>query len=718
MIKLSAISPKTLISMGGSQGVSSPEEMQLKSLLEQMAYSMLESKAPNLMSYVTSFKPIEFDIDSNRAVGAFSLNINGVSILIPIVMSSGKVKSPEVFYDIGTDTYLPLEDGWIKEVQSKLLNSLGAPSKAPPGLSSDVDIRALTLPPTTGRFVYASLKDVNKIDVKYVLSVVDNNTKVAFANTLRSNKEILKSFIKYHGSSSLQYLKPTYYKTSSASNTNTEICKVLTPSSNVSEFKKYFGKHSEYAFQESCVKGYVTIDTRKHASILVDSEMPLSSTTMARSGITEPKSPGVYNIVSNNGTVSKVVIIPKVYNADACHTASDAFSVVRGVPKEYLVIDEKNRVGVFKNIIALYTTEKASSFTTIKSAMLEDEPANGDKLFLSILAGEVTSAVYFNDGITRVVINEDHDSTAMYQGDSVTFTKSSAIKNPRCVKKQDGSYSHIVPNIFYPANVSSEKLDQSDFISDPAEMLRFVNSNLVKLSSEVVRVKKANDSTYTINGINSGDIASTLVKIGSLGINVTTSSNTVSGMQDGSSKLFYNIPIHNVPKLASIFGPDNQQQGQSGGMPPEQMGGMPMQPGMPPEQMGGMPMQPGMPPEQMGGMPMQPGMPPQSEQAMQDAANLNDQDTFNAAMTGSLLSYNQLNESIAGEVPKIEKALDGSARILVSVQMREDDLVAQIGQQGYSELENNLKKVLSSLGKVVLTLTKQRNMSALPEGSA
>jgi hypothetical protein len=97
-IKLAAISPKTIVSMGGNQGVSSPEELQLKELLQQMAYAMLQSKAPNLMPYITSFKPIEFDIDSNKAVGAFSLALNGVNIMIPIIMASGKVKSPEVFY--------------------------------------------------------------------------------------------------------------------------------------------------------------------------------------------------------------------------------------------------------------------------------------------------------------------------------------------------------------------------------------------------------------------------------------------------------------------------------------------------------------------------------------------------------------------------------------------------------------------------------------------
>jgi hypothetical protein len=155
------------------------------------------------------------------------------------------------------------------------------------------------------------------------------------------------------------------------------------------------------------------------------------------------------------------------------------------------------------------------------------------------------------------------------------------------------------------------------------------------------------------------------------------------------------------------------------GMPPDQMGGMPPQ-GMPPDQMGGMPPQ-GMPPDQMGGMPPQgmpgqPGMAPQAQQTMEAASNLNDESIFNASAAASLLQYNPLNEAVAQELPNIEKALDSTARILVSVQMREAELAQQIGQDAYNELEGNLRKVLGGLGDIILSLHKQKSMTSLPEG--
>jgi hypothetical protein len=121
----------------------------------------------------------------------------------------------------------------------------------------------------------------------------------------------------------------------------------------------------------------------------------------------------------------------------------------------------------------------------------------------------------------------------------------------------------------------------------------------------------------------------------------------------------------------------------------------------------------GMPPQ---GMPGQPGMAPQAQQTMEAASNLNDESIFNASAAASLLQYNPLNEAVAQELPNIEKALDSTARILVSVQMREAELAQQIGQDAYNELEGNLRKVLGGLGDIILSLHKQKSMTSLPEG--
>jgi hypothetical protein len=730
MIKLSAISPKTIVSMGGDQGASTPEEAQLKELLSQMAYSMLNSKAPNLAPYITSFKPLELDLDSNKAVGAFSLDLNGKNIMIPIVMSDGKVKPPEVFYSKEQDAFLPLNNKWMEEIQKAEAAGLGQNVEAPDSLSGDVDIRALTLPPTTGRFVYASYRDIH---LPSVIDNCDNLTKVAFSEVLKSNSKILKAFVKYNGASSVELLRPRHSQVKVASDTSRQWA-VLTSSSPKSDYIKFFGEKYASAYSTALSSGYVVSDFRKQADVLVDTEVPLNSSIMAQSGITEPNFPGVYNIAKPDGKTDKVFVIPRPFLAgesygDSKSTNGNAWLTNYdteagrvssgsdyGMPntnkeKQYLVIDSNKRVGLFRKIIALSTTENMDNSSVIEEAMSERKPKNGDKLFVSIRGGDITNAAYFPEGISEVVDTGTGDIVAKYMGRRVVFTSSRAVKVPKVISTSPnfsaalggnvgvnvGDTTYIVPITYTPISVSGQ-LDSSEYIADPDVLRNTVMEKISSLARTSIRVKRSSDGSWAVNGDYFDDRKSALAKIASMGINAKLADSSMSKVRANSSKVFHSIPISNLTKLSSIFGPD-----------PAPPAAPPAPAGMPPEQMGGMPPQ-GMPPEQMG------GMPPQAQQTMQAAANVNDESIFNASAAASLLQYNPLNEAVAQELPNIEKALDSTARILVSVQMREAELVSQIGQDSYNELESNLRKVLGGLGDIILTLHKQKSMTSLPEG--
>jgi hypothetical protein len=752
MIKLSAISPKTIVSMGGDEGSSTPEEAQLKELLSQMAYSMLQSKAPNLAPYITSFKPLELDLDSNKAVGAFSLDLNGKNIMIPIVMSDGKVKPPEVFYSKEQDAFLPLNNKWMEEIQKAEAANLGENVEAPESLSGDVDIRALTLPPTTGRFVYASYRDIH---LPSVIDNCDNLTKVAFSEVLKKNSGILKALVKYNGAGAVELLRPRHYATKVAS-VATKQWAVLDSASPKSEYVKFFGEKYASAYSKALNVGFVATDFRKQADILVDTEVPLDSSVMAQSGITEPNFPGVYNIAKLDGKTDKVFIVPNPFMAGEAYGDSETdngnawlknYDTEAGkLPvgkdygmrntnksKAYLVVDSSKRVGVFRKIVALSTTENLDTSSVMSEAMSERKPKNGDKLFVSIRNGEITNAAYFPEGISNVTDTGSGDILAQYMGRRVVFTSSRAVKVPKIVSSSAnftggmgsnvgvnvGDSTYIVPITFTPISVSGS-IDQSEYIEDADILRNTIMEKVSSLAKSTLRVKRSSDGSWAVNGQYFDDKKSALSKIASLGINVVVANDSISKIKLNSSKVFHAIPPRNIVKLSSIFGPDQAPPAPQG-MPPEQMGGMPPQ-GMPPEQMGGMPPQ-GMPPEQMGGMPPQGmppeqmgGMPPQAQQTMQAAANLNDESIFNASAAASLLQYNPLNEAVAQELPNIEKALDSTARILVSVQMREAELVSQIGQDSYNELESNLRKVLGGLGDIILTLHKQKSMTSLPEG--
>jgi len=108
-------------------------------------------------------------------------------------------------------------------------------------------------------------------------------------------------------------------------------------------------------------------------------------------------------------------------------------------------------------------------------------------------------------------------------------------------------------------------------------------------------------------------------------------------------------------------------------------------------------------------------MPQETAMPMEAAAGLGDKGMFDAATLGALTQMNPLNEAISNELPNVEKALDSVARILVSVQMRSNELVSQLGPDDYSELEDNLRTTLSGLGSIILSVHKQRNLQSLPE---
>ena len=92
--------------------------------------------------------------------------------MVPVVMSDGKVKPPELMYSEESKTYVPLTEDWMSEIGNPDSSYLGKSAKAPSTLSSDMDVRAITLPPSTGRFVYASY---SKTDL---LTNIDNSDNI------------------------------------------------------------------------------------------------------------------------------------------------------------------------------------------------------------------------------------------------------------------------------------------------------------------------------------------------------------------------------------------------------------------------------------------------------------------------------------------------------------------------------------------------------------
>jgi hypothetical protein len=681
MIKLAAISPKTMQEQE-QQGVGSPEEAQLKQLFTDLAYGMLEGKAPTVVPNVTDFRVLEVDIVGNKAVGAFSLQVGSKKAMIPIVMSDGKVKPPELIYSEQSKTYVPLSDKWVQEMSNPESNYLGKSAKAPKTLSSDMDVRALTLPPSTGRFVYASH---DRTKLLRTIDSCDDTTKVAFSTMLRGNKLLLKTAMKYHGSDLVIALKPSFKKEASQE----PRVFILDTTSSSEEFENAFGSAKLSAYKVARDSGVVTRDLRAWAKVAVSKESPLNLDPNSTSGLTNPRSPGLYTVVTSGGKKDKVVIIPNPFTQYTLESGR-----VRDEIKSYLVIRPTGRYALVQgDILAIPDNTPLPPTSRVAKAIsgYKGEIKNGMNLFIGVKGDGVTNAVILEDPIKRVAKNAD-GFTAMSGGTPVVITTSKGVSIP---KRVDGIL--YIPGHYVGLKVSKvAKL--TDLLKDTDQLSKVVATKLDDVSDATLKVAHNRAGNYWVcDGLRFETKKDLLTKVASLGVNVDVIRKDIPSILSAGTKRYSLVSPRNLTKLSSIFGPEPQMGPPPGGMPPPPPGGMPPPPG-------GMPPPPG-------------GMPAEGPQMMEAAAGLGDQEMFDSAATAQLISANPFNEAVANELPSVEKAMDSVARILVSIQLREAQLIEQLGPDEFAALEENLRKVLGGLGDIILSVHAQKRMSALPEGA-
>lgn len=155
------LSPATSQAMG----VPAPEEEArlFEEKFGQMAYQVFNSQFPDLVGSIVTFKIIDSNIENNSAVGAFILDHQGQFIYVPVVLSDNQLKPLDLAYVKDEDIFVPLTTEWIDELSKGTLNTLGEGVKMPKTVATDVDIRNIVVPPTTGRYSYASVSPKNRL---------------------------------------------------------------------------------------------------------------------------------------------------------------------------------------------------------------------------------------------------------------------------------------------------------------------------------------------------------------------------------------------------------------------------------------------------------------------------------------------------------------------------------------------------------------------------
>jgi hypothetical protein len=148
----------------------------------QMAYQAFSSKFPDLMHDVVTFKVLDVDMTKSSGVGAFILEKNGEFVYIPAVISDNMLKPFDLMYVKSKDIFLPLSSQWMEEIAKSTISNMGEGTKLPETVATDVDIRNLVVPPTTGRYSYASVSPRARLEAAASEPLGRKLTKLASGN--------------------------------------------------------------------------------------------------------------------------------------------------------------------------------------------------------------------------------------------------------------------------------------------------------------------------------------------------------------------------------------------------------------------------------------------------------------------------------------------------------------------------------------------------------
>ena len=125
--------------------------------LGQMAYQNFAAKFPDLVEHIVTFKTLGSDAEAGSGFGTFILDLSGETVYVAATFHDSGLSPLEIMYVKSRDAFVPFTTDWVREVERSAHQELGTPAKLPDTVATDVDIRNLVVPPTTGRYSYASL---------------------------------------------------------------------------------------------------------------------------------------------------------------------------------------------------------------------------------------------------------------------------------------------------------------------------------------------------------------------------------------------------------------------------------------------------------------------------------------------------------------------------------------------------------------------------------
>ena len=479
-----------------------------------LAYRAFQKTQPELVSNVLTFRVLDVDAESGTGIGTFILQNEQDIVFVPCVVSENSVKPLDLFYSRSNDRFYPFTSEWLRESSKDNVNQLGSGVRAPKSMPTDVDIRNLVVPPTTGRYSYASdMEDVAWLPFLVavrkektaefageprfldLIGATSNGFKTAFAKVLHRRPKIAKLFAEFYGAEKVANAISRREKTAQEHRKEVPMTKsvaIMTNATPVAQIKRELKPgEAALAFKQIRLHGFYVKDPRP----ATDSIYSFAESDLC---LQQPTVPGVYKVYLTAGGAEPAIIIPKPVSVH--RRRSDEARFPYGyyhddrnrdsglkLRRGFLVLFQDGRYAIMDDMVAEPITNVAhKEVQDFLETMTKPAPANGEY-------GVLISA-------------DDMDIRALepMAAENVVSTKNRTTFN--------GAYHHtIIMNksmsgngIVYPQDSDTlmvagsfrwfkcgKQLANSEILATPGAVFRLVEYGLLKQGAQKILVKKA-----------------------------------------------------------------------------------------------------------------------------------------------------------------------------------------------------------------------------------
>lgn len=583
------------------EGPPEDEEEIFSKGFSDLAYRAFQKAHPELYGDLVSFRVLATEAPTGEGVGAFILKRDQEVIFIPAVLADNAVKPLDLMYVRSKDRFYPLTPEWLSKATAGGVSSLGLGVEPPKDLNTDVDIRNLVVPPTTGRYSYAA--DVSTITDRELLGVfraayenekraaadapfifpdvvrrMPPTVKTAYAKWLSRRPHYFRKMAEVYGAKTLQNVFTVVeapVKTASENRREVPMkhdVYLATASTPIQEVQKELGRDEmPAAYRALRYYGFYIKDRRKGAlnDIAVGDEEALALTT--------PTHPGVYRIHLADGSNTKALVVPHPVclerdRGDHAHMAEGPYSTKRlndhvhrfGQEGLYLVLLPDGRGGTLPDLVAEPITQ--ISFDEVASflkAMTTEAPENGQRGVLIAadnLTLRATEPFYAEKPTTQ------GDMTTFHAGYDTTAVISKKMTGSKIVKPLNQSVM-VFPQTYRWFHIRTD-LSPRDILASPQLISRAIEAKVEKTGAARLKVARDHDGFRVGDARDKLSAVEAVVKVANLyGVSVGDATSVVEAVANG---LALNAWVR--PKTAA---PQDGQQ-----MPPEGMDPNAMDPNM------------------------------------------------------------------------------------------------------------------------------------------